>query len=638
MKNQKQPRRPRVNRRKSLLAAALHYAEQGVPVFPVHSVRTDGSCTCGRGNCGSVGKHPHTRNGHKDATTDRDQIRRWWSKKAWNIGAVPGHAGFAVVDVDPWKDGEEDRVERIEQDYGPLPPTFTVLTGQHGDERGRHRWYRVPEGTLLPRKFEGVDVRSGEAYVLMPPSRHQSGIEYEVETGDLANAADGPSWLLDQTTTASSSPLSNAAERTGLKLGKRTKVAIRDNVLPPPEDGESHRDVAVGIARNLHEDGNSPEVVDALITRMLDDPASSLDPNRPWTTADAKAIVRSVTSQPAPDHDRLANRSMTVARRKILTLEDALIEAEKPIDWIIPELLAKGEKAVVAGPPKSYKTWFLLHLARCITCAEPVFRQEKWKPQAPQGILIIEEEGAHQRWGRRLKAVFEGQTNVPLFYCHRSGLNLGSDEDAEWVISEVRRTGVSVVFIDPLQRVYGGVKENDATETGPAWDRIHQIASETNAAVVVLHHTNKSSKELSQEAIRGSSRVAGEVDLMTIQHPVAKGRLEMKIDGRDLDLNGFDDRMYIEMDSESPHMMRLLGMKVLPHERAGSLGQLALEVLESADGWMSTAEILDAITPRRDRAPTKAGVENALKKLEADGRVESCKRGPKHALHWQEVL
>lgn len=174
-------------------------------MFPVHSVDRDGICTCGDRDCTNAGKHPSTRRGHKDATTDPDQIRRWWSKKAWNIGAVPGHAGFAAVDVDPWKDDQEERVEKIEQNHGPLPPTFTVLTGQHGDHRGRHRWYRVADGSSLPRKFEGIDVRSNEAYGLMPPSRHRSGVEYEVETGDLANAADAPSCLLDQTTTAKDS-------------------------------------------------------------------------------------------------------------------------------------------------------------------------------------------------------------------------------------------------------------------------------------------------------------------------------------------------------------------------------------------------------------------------------------------------
>lgn len=143
------------------------------------------------------------------------------------------------------------------------------------------------------------------------------------------------------------------------------------------------------------------------MTRMSDNSASSLDPNRPWTSADAEAIVRSVVSQPAPDSHKFANHRMTVARRKVLTLEDAFAEAEKPINWIIPELLAKGEKAVVAGPPKNYKTWFLLHLTRCIACAEPVLGQENWKPDEPQGVLIIEEEGAHPRWGRRLKAVFK---------------------------------------------------------------------------------------------------------------------------------------------------------------------------------------------------------------------------------------
>ena len=45
--------------------AALQYAELGYPVFP----------------CVSGDKTPQTTHGYKDATTDLDQIDRWWTQK-----------------------------------------------------------------------------------------------------------------------------------------------------------------------------------------------------------------------------------------------------------------------------------------------------------------------------------------------------------------------------------------------------------------------------------------------------------------------------------------------------------------------------------------------------------------------------
>ncbi len=60
-----------------LLEAALAYAAEGWPVLPLHTPRGQ-QCSCGRADCGSVGKHPRTRNGLTDASTDPDTIREWW--------------------------------------------------------------------------------------------------------------------------------------------------------------------------------------------------------------------------------------------------------------------------------------------------------------------------------------------------------------------------------------------------------------------------------------------------------------------------------------------------------------------------------------------------------------------------------
>ena len=61
------------------IEAALACAARGWSVFPVHSL-CDGACSCGNPKCGSAGKHPRTKHGHKDATRDEQQIHAFWTQ------------------------------------------------------------------------------------------------------------------------------------------------------------------------------------------------------------------------------------------------------------------------------------------------------------------------------------------------------------------------------------------------------------------------------------------------------------------------------------------------------------------------------------------------------------------------------
>jgi len=59
---------------------AQSYSSRGLLVVPMHSIR-DGKCSCPKGDdCDRPGKHPITRHGVNDATTDHEQIDKWWTE------------------------------------------------------------------------------------------------------------------------------------------------------------------------------------------------------------------------------------------------------------------------------------------------------------------------------------------------------------------------------------------------------------------------------------------------------------------------------------------------------------------------------------------------------------------------------
>lgn len=75
----------------SLKKLALLYAAKGFHVLPVHAIQ-DGQCSCRDADkCAKPGKHPLTSRGVKDATTDRNKIKEWWTANPdANIGVATG--------------------------------------------------------------------------------------------------------------------------------------------------------------------------------------------------------------------------------------------------------------------------------------------------------------------------------------------------------------------------------------------------------------------------------------------------------------------------------------------------------------------------------------------------------------------
>src|SRR5450755_714729 len=148
-----------------MLAIALGYVKRGWPVIPLHTPQ-NGGCSCNWANCTATGKHPRTKNGLSDATTQPDIIRNWWSK--WpdaNIGIVTGvQGGIIVVDMDN-KTGSNGsaNLASLANKFGGMPDTLTATTGC-----GEHLFFKhpgVPVKNTTSKLADGVDIRGDGGYV-----------------------------------------------------------------------------------------------------------------------------------------------------------------------------------------------------------------------------------------------------------------------------------------------------------------------------------------------------------------------------------------------------------------------------------------------------------------------------------------
>ncbi|UDL15892.1 DNA primase/helicase [Microbacterium phage Pumpernickel] len=171
---------------------ALWYAQNlNWQLLPCHGIRVDGKCTCGQAHTElkDIGKHPASRNGLTDATTDPSTLAGWWdANPRYNIGVMARNSGFFVIDIDP-RNGGDDSFAKLEEllDY-QIPKTLTAYTGAYpmpGGKvaRGRHLFFRAPEGVtfkgnLKAEGLPGIDIKYN-GYVLLYPSNHITGVQYE---------------------------------------------------------------------------------------------------------------------------------------------------------------------------------------------------------------------------------------------------------------------------------------------------------------------------------------------------------------------------------------------------------------------------------------------------------------------------
>ncbi|MDX3003252.1 bifunctional DNA primase/polymerase [Kribbella solani] len=203
-------RRPAPGR---LARSALWHAERGLSVFPL----------------APQSKRPAVEDWPHIATTDPDQIARWWSTAPYNVGVATGPSGLLVVDLDRPKDAGEvvpepwcsrgalcgrDVLELLAADTGEqLPRTWSVRTAGSG----QHLYFRQPEGSELGntagRLGWRIDTRGHGGYVVGAGSITCAG---RYRATDLQVPQPLPGWIidaLDTTVTAMTMPADPSALR-----------------------------------------------------------------------------------------------------------------------------------------------------------------------------------------------------------------------------------------------------------------------------------------------------------------------------------------------------------------------------------------------------------------------------------------
>jgi hypothetical protein len=474
------------------VAWARYYANLGWAVFPVH-IPTEAGCSCGRVECDSPGKHPRTRNGHVEATTEPDQIHQWWEQ--WpeaNVGIATGkQSNLVVVDEDP-RNGGDAGLADLEDEHGRLPDTWICETGGGG----RHYFFRHPGGRIpcsSGKLAPGVDIKGDGGYVVATPSLHASGERYAWSHDGLPGGEDDlaptPDWIQSGINGRRSASQGDPGER------------IRQ--------GERNQRLA-SIAGSLRHQGLGSEAIHAALLGINE---NQCDPRLP--KEEVRGIAKSIGRYPPGE---VADSWKPQAEdQRFLQCSERLSDLmgrkiEPPRSLVGEGLILVGFLAVIFGRPGLGKTWLALQLLLAVA------RGFSWlgipTQQARCGFLSLELRSFFVQ--SRMCVLTENDedgveaVDVVARPELKGPVDLSQAEQVTGIIAWCRENRIELLVIDPFSRA-SHVDENAAKEVADVLANLERIA-QTGVAVVLIHHERKAppgarNADDDLDALRGSSRL-----------------------------------------------------------------------------------------------------------------------------------
>ena len=488
-----------------LLKHAQWYARHNLPVFP----------------CKPKDKVPATPHGCKDATTDPEQVAAWWNGVyLYNIGIATGN-GVVVLDVDinhnAGKYGDET-LEELERQYGPLPDTWMCLTGGGGV----HYYFACddPALTVGTGFAPGLDYRGAGGYVIVPPSTHECGQEYEWEAAHTP-AGQGavplaplPGWLH------------------GLMLkGRETATEAHPEVTAPAgkiTEG-SRNDTLFRLASSLRAKGLGVEsITAALLTENRD------RCNPPLPDQEVERIAKSGGKY---ERGKLEGDKPPQAVQQLNITPAPVLQTANlpPVSFLIEGILPDGTSLLTAAS-KIGKSWMVLDLGLCIASGGAFLGHDT--NQA--GVLYLALEDSPHRLQNRMNKILSGKTAPEQFYFATEApkLDNGLLDTLDDHLKKYPDT--KLIIIDTLQKIRGQAlpRESGYAQDYREMETVKGFMDKRGVSTIFVHHNRKMKDDDDPfNMISGTNGIMGAMDTIWTITKASRADEEatLHITGRDVE-------------------------------------------------------------------------------------------------------
>lgn len=493
---------------------AIEYASRGWAVFPLRE--KDKKPIAGS-------------KGFKDATTDINKIREWWSKNPnYNIGIATGQVSKGLIVIDLDVDDDKNGLESLNDwqiENGCFPQSWQTVTGRGGTHLlfTSDKPVRSHVGCL-----KGVDVRAEGGYIVAPPSIHPNGNRYEWEwyKGDCE--------LL---------PIDETVEffLAGGYAGSNTSTQHFE--MPEVVNKGGRNDMLFRMACSMQSKGLSDQAIIAAVEEenrtKCNPPLSDTEVRQILSSALSKLKGNSTTgtySQPMNKEQPKPQKNIRKLKRASELMKK---ELEEPTVYVgvgeeIP-LLVEGT-CILSAKPKLGKSWLVLAMCLAISKGEDFLGYKTRKCST----LYLDLETSEQLQQKRIKKALNGSDIPENFYLdtETDSLDNGFVQQIEAYLKEDPEIGV--VVIDVFQIIRSSAKNTKENEYEHAYRDItplNELAKKHHLSIILVCHDRKMVDLDDPFAnILGSTGLQGAVaQMMVMFRPRKDLPIHLSIKGKTID-------------------------------------------------------------------------------------------------------
>lgn len=177
------------------------------------------------------------------------------------------------------------------------------------------------------------------------------------------------------------------------------------------------------------------------------------------------------------------------------TLEDLLNEEDEEHSWLIPGLLARGERVVMTGPEGLGKSTITRQISACVAAGIHPFTGERVSRDGFR-VLHIDTENDRRQSRRNYRWISAGMprniadgwlARVDL-YPRTEGVNLAG-RDRAWFHQVAAACSPDLIVLAPAYKVMIGLDPDKANDVFSLLNAIDEVRTRHDAAVVIEAHS-----------------------------------------------------------------------------------------------------------------------------------------------------